>query len=76
MASSESRERYRLLREGTPFGTNGFGLQGLRQGMATRREPGDPAVARPSGHIPRGRQLGPSTGAYSSGNIPRTSAPS
>ncbi|MCE5240185.1 alpha/beta hydrolase [bacterium] len=44
MVSSESRERYRLLREGTPFGTNGFDLQGLRQGMATRREPVDPAV--------------------------------
>lgn len=27
------------LRKNTPFGTNGFDLQGLRRGMGTRREP-------------------------------------
>lgn len=44
MVSDESREYYARLREGTPFGTNGFDLPGLRVGMATRRPPSDPAV--------------------------------
>ncbi len=44
MASPESREYLRGLRETPSFGADGFDLEGLRTGMATRREPADPAV--------------------------------
>jgi hypothetical protein len=39
MASAESAEYLRRLRETPPFGADGFDLEGLRIGMATRREP-------------------------------------
>jgi len=44
MVSDEGREYYRRLCETPGFGADGFDLEGLRQGMATRREPADPAV--------------------------------
>jgi len=44
MVSPESREYLRRLRETPAFGAGGFDLEGLRMGMATRREPADPAV--------------------------------
>ena len=44
MISPESREYIQRLREGTPFGADGFDLDGLRECMATRRPPVDPAV--------------------------------
>ena len=44
MVSPESREYLRRLRETPAFGAGGFDLEGLRVGMATRREPADPAV--------------------------------
>jgi epsilon-lactone hydrolase len=44
MASAESREYLRLLRETPSFGAEGFNLEELRVGMATRRQPADPAV--------------------------------
>jgi len=37
--SREGREYYNQLRETPAFGADGFGLQELREGMATRREP-------------------------------------
>lgn len=39
MISDESRKYYEQLRQGSPFGTNGFDLEGLRVGMAGRRSP-------------------------------------
>lgn len=45
MPSPESIEYLRRLRQGQPFGANGFDLAGLRQCMAARRPPTDPAVA-------------------------------
>jgi epsilon-lactone hydrolase len=44
MASPESREYLRRLRETPAFGADGFDLEALRLGMAARREPADPAV--------------------------------
>lgn len=44
MVSPESREYLRRLRETPPFGASGFDLEELRVGMATRRDPADPAV--------------------------------
>ena len=44
MVSLESREYLRQLRETPSFGAVGFDLEELRLGMATRREPADPAV--------------------------------
>lgn len=39
--SAEARAYFAMLHETPPFGANGFDLVGLRQGMATRREPRD-----------------------------------
>ena len=39
MVSPESRAYFQRLHESPAFGTNGFDLEGLRKGMATRREP-------------------------------------
>jgi acetyl esterase/lipase len=44
MSSLRSRRYLRLLRKSPSFGTDGFDLEGLRQGMATRRAPKDPNV--------------------------------
>jgi len=44
MVSPESREYLRMLRETPAFGADGFPLEDLRLGMATRRPPSDPAV--------------------------------
>ncbi|MGI5817100.1 MAG: alpha/beta hydrolase [Armatimonadota bacterium] len=44
MVSPEGREYYTRLRETPSFGACGFDIEGLRQGMSTRRPPGDPAV--------------------------------
>jgi len=44
VASPESREYLQRLRETPGFGRDGFDLEGLRTGMATRRPPTDPAV--------------------------------
>jgi monoterpene epsilon-lactone hydrolase len=44
MPSMESCEYLRQLRETPAFGSDGFDLAALRQCMATRREPADPAV--------------------------------
>ncbi len=44
MISSESREYIRCLREGRPFGSDGFDLDGLRQCMATHHPPTDDSV--------------------------------
>lgn len=44
MVSPESREYLRQLQETPAFGKDGFNLEELRLGMATRREPADPAV--------------------------------
>ena len=44
MVSPESREYLRQLRETPSFGVGEFSLEALRLGMATRREPVDPAV--------------------------------
>ena len=44
MISSESRRRLSELRATPPFGATDFDLDGLREGMATRREPGDASV--------------------------------
>ena len=44
MASPESREYLRQLRETPSFGADGFSLEELRVCMATRREPTDPTV--------------------------------
>ena len=43
-ASREGREVFRQLHETPAFGTDGFDLEGLRLGMATRREPADETV--------------------------------
>ena len=42
--SREGREYFRQLHETPAFGAAGFDLQGLRLGMATRRDPADMAV--------------------------------
>jgi acetyl esterase/lipase len=42
--STQSEEYIRKLRESPAFGTTGFDFAGLRDGMATRREPVDSAV--------------------------------
>jgi len=39
MISEESHRCFQRLRESPAFGTSGFDLDGLREGMATRREP-------------------------------------
>lgn len=39
VVSREGAEYLRKLRKNTPFGTNGFDLEGLRAGMGSRREP-------------------------------------
>ena len=44
MVSRAGQEYFRGLHSTPPFGTSGFDLEGLRQGMATRREPTDPSV--------------------------------
>ena len=44
MTSRESREYFAMLRETPAFGAEGFDLDGLREGMATRREPLDATV--------------------------------
>lgn len=44
MASPESQAYLQLLRQTPAFGRDGFDLEGLRLGMATRREPTDPTV--------------------------------
>jgi acetyl esterase/lipase len=44
MVSPEGREYLRQLQETAAFGESGFDLEGLRLGMATRREPANPAV--------------------------------
>ncbi len=44
MLSPQSREYIQKLRETPAFGADGFNLEELRQGMATRREPTIPAV--------------------------------
>ncbi|NLX05475.1 MAG: alpha/beta hydrolase [Phycisphaerae bacterium] len=44
MVSPQGREHYQRLCEGRPFGSDGFDLAALRQCMAIRREPADPAV--------------------------------
>ena len=44
MISEESRTYFQRLHETPPFGATGFDLDGLRQGMATRREPTIDAV--------------------------------
>ena len=44
MVSPEGREYLRMLQETPAFGETGFNLEELRAGMATRREPADPAV--------------------------------
>ena len=44
MVSPEGREYLRRLQETPGFGANGFDLEGLRQGMGSRRPPADPAV--------------------------------
>ena len=42
--SRESVEYLRNLRKNTPFGTDGFDLEGLRAGMGSRREPTIPGI--------------------------------
>lgn len=44
MVSAESRAYFSKLHETPAFGATGFDLEGLRAGMATRREPADTAV--------------------------------
>jgi len=44
MLSRESREYIPKLHETPAFGVSGFDLDGLRQGMATRREPANTAI--------------------------------
>lgn len=44
MVSAEGVKCVQRLREGGPFGINGFDLSGLRQCMAVRREPADAGV--------------------------------
>jgi len=44
MVSQESRQYFRELHETPAFGSSGFDLDELREGMATRREPIDAAV--------------------------------
>jgi acetyl esterase/lipase len=44
MVSRESREYKLRLHETPAFGASGFDLEGLRQGMATRREPANTAI--------------------------------
>jgi acetyl esterase/lipase len=44
MPSELSQSYLSTLRQSPAFGANGFDFDGLRQGMATRREPVDPAV--------------------------------
>ena len=44
MISIQSQEYIRKLRETPAFGATGFDLDELREGMATRREPGDETV--------------------------------
>ena len=44
MISEESRRYFQKLHETPPFGESGFDLDGLRQGMSTRREPTISAV--------------------------------
>ena len=47
MSSAHSPEGiayYKKLREGLAFGATGFDFKGLREGMATRREPDDPTI--------------------------------
>lgn len=44
MVSTESREYLRQLQQTPGFGKDGFDLEALRLGMATRREPADPVV--------------------------------
>jgi acetyl esterase/lipase len=44
MVSQEGREYYSMLHETPGFGADGFDLEGLRAGMATRRPPDDPSV--------------------------------
>jgi len=44
MVSRESREYKLRLHETPAFGASGFDLEGLRQGMATRREPSNTAI--------------------------------
>ena len=44
MVSKQSRAYFRKLHETPAFGATGFDLEGLRAGMATRREPTDPSV--------------------------------
>ena len=39
MTSEEGRRYFQQLHETPPFGVSGFDLDGLREGMATRREP-------------------------------------
>jgi acetyl esterase/lipase len=44
MISPEGQAYYERIHSTPSFGTNGFDLDGLRTGMATRRPPGDPQV--------------------------------
>ena len=44
MVSAEGRAYFHKLHETPAFGATGFDLESLRAGMATRREPADPAV--------------------------------
>ncbi len=44
MTSTQSLDYIRKLRESPAFGAGGFDFDGLRQGMATRREPVDASV--------------------------------
>jgi hypothetical protein len=39
LPSPASREYFRRLHDAPSFGTSGFGLEGLRLGMASRSEP-------------------------------------
>ena len=52
MVSEESREYLGRLRETPAFGATDFPLDGLRQGMGTRRPPADPAVRCLPAEIP------------------------
>lgn len=45
MVSPQTHAYIQKLRENPPFGANGFNLADLRQCMATRRPPSDPAVS-------------------------------
>jgi len=44
MVSKESRDYFKMLHETPAFGASDFDLEGLREGMASRREPVDPTV--------------------------------